>query len=74
MLNAAFAAIFDPEFLVTVGPAASSGYALWAFYGVLAVGFVAAVSIGSVAWYNSKRPAGWEDKDRPTMVPKIDED
>jgi hypothetical protein len=38
------------------------------------VGFAAAVGIGSVAWYNSKRPAGWEDKERPNVVPKIDGD
>lgn len=38
------------------------------------VGFVAAVGIGSIAWYNSKRPAGWEDKERPDIVPKIDKD
>ena len=36
------------------------------------VGFLAAVSIGSIAWYNSKRPAGWEDKERPNFIPKID--
>lgn len=35
------------------------------------VGFLAAVSIGSIAWYNSKRPAGWEDKERPNFIPKI---
>jgi hypothetical protein len=35
------------------------------------LGFVAAVGIGSVAWYNSKRPAGWEDKERPDVIPKI---
>ena len=39
---------------------------------VLGLGFVAAVTIGSVAWYNSKRPAGWENKDRPDIVPNID--
>ncbi len=39
---------------------------------VLGVGFVAAVTIGSIAWYNSKRPAGWENKERPDIVPKID--
>ena len=39
---------------------------------VLGVGFLAAVTIGSIAWYNSKRPAGWEDKERPDVVPKID--
>ncbi len=41
--------------------------------GLFAVGFVAAVSIGSIAWYNSKRPIGWEDKQRPDVVPKIDQ-
>ncbi len=46
----------------------------WEFYSVLALGFVAAVSLGSVAWYNSKRPAGWEDKERPKVIPKIDQD
>jgi len=39
---------------------------------VLVVGFLAAVSIGSIAWYNSKRPAGWENKERPDIVPNID--
>ncbi|MEL6775612.1 MAG: hypothetical protein AAFO06_00020 [Cyanobacteria bacterium J06597_16] len=38
------------------------------------VGFAAAVGIGSIAWYNSKRPAGWEGKERPDIVPKIDKD
>ena len=41
---------------------------------VLVVGFIAAVSIGSLAWYNSKRPPGWESKERPDFVPKIDKD
>jgi hypothetical protein len=35
-------------------------------------GFLAATIIGSIAWYNSKRPPGWEDKKRPDIVPKID--
>jgi len=35
------------------------------------LGFAAAVGIGSVAWYNSKRPAGWEGQERPNIVPKI---
>ena len=39
---------------------------------VLAAGFVAAVTIGSIAWYNSKRPPGWEGKERPGFVPKVD--
>lgn len=46
----------------------------YAFYAVLALGFVAAVSLGSVAFYNSKRPAGWEGKERPSYIPKIDSD
>jgi len=41
------------------------------FYGVYAVGFVAAVVIGSIAWYNAKRPPGWEDKERPSIVPEV---
>ncbi len=41
---------------------------------VLVVGFVSAVSIGSIAWYNSKRPPGWESKDRPDFVPQVDKD
>jgi hypothetical protein len=39
---------------------------------VLVVGFIAATTIGSIAWYNSKRPPGWEDKKRPDIVPDID--
>ena len=38
---------------------------------VYVVGFIAAVAIGSIAWYNSKRPAGWEDKDRPDFIPTV---
>lgn len=38
---------------------------------VYIVGFIAAVSIGSIAWYNSKRPVGWENKERPDIVPEI---
>jgi hypothetical protein len=36
-------------------------------------GFGAAVTLGSIAWYNSKRPLGWEDKERPDVVPEIHE-
>lgn len=43
-----------------------------AFTAVYVVGFIAAVSIGSIAWYNSKRPPGWEDKERPDIVPEVD--
>lgn len=39
---------------------------------VVAAGFVAAVTIGSIAWYNSKRPPGWEGKERPDVVPKVE--
>lgn len=45
-----------------------------AFALVYAVGFIAAVGIGSIAWYNSKRPPGWEDKERPTAVPEVKAD
>jgi hypothetical protein len=38
---------------------------------VYIVGFIAAVSIGSIAWYNSKRPPGWENKERPDIVPEV---
>ncbi len=40
---------------------------------VLVVGFIAATTIGSIAWYNSKRPLGWKDKERPDIVPDIDQ-
>jgi hypothetical protein len=43
----------------------------WAFTLVYVVGFIAAVGIGSVAWYNSKRPVGWEDAERPGVIPGI---
>ncbi|MGB3615784.1 MAG: hypothetical protein WBA10_18455 [Elainellaceae cyanobacterium] len=39
---------------------------------VLVVGFIAAVSVGSIAWYNSKRPTGWEGKERPDIVPNVE--
>ena len=41
---------------------------------VVAVGFTAAVIIGSIAWYNSKRPAGWENTQRPDYIPKVSEE
>lgn len=40
---------------------------------VLGVGFIAAVVLGSIAWFNAKRPAGWEDSERPSYVPKVGE-
>jgi len=36
------------------------------------IGFVAAIGLGSIAWYNSKRPKGWEGKERPEIVPEIE--
>ncbi|MBD2101551.1 photosystem II assembly protein Psb35 [Leptolyngbya sp. FACHB-261] len=42
------------------------------YLGVMGLGFVAAVGIGSIAWYNSERPSGWEDKERPDFIPKVD--
>lgn len=44
------------------------------FVAVYVVGFVAAVSIGSIAWYNSKRPPGWENAERPDFVPDMKDD
>lgn len=38
----------------------------------LVAGFIAATTIGSIAWYNSKRPVGWEGEKRPDFVPEID--
>lgn len=52
-------------------PAKQGGqFPTW-FTAVYVVGFVAAVTIGSIAWYNSKRPVGWEDKARPDIVPEV---
>ena len=44
------------------------------FVAVYVVGFIAAVTIGSIAWYNSKRPAGWENMERPDIVPKVEKE
>ena len=44
------------------------------FVAVYVVGFITAVTIGSIAWYNSKRPAGWENMERPDIVPKVEKD
>nr|WP_239121676.1 hypothetical protein [Spirulina major] len=45
-----------------------------AFTAVYIVGFIAAVGIGSIAWYNSKRPPGWEDRERPDFIPNVKSD
>ena len=39
---------------------------------VYVVGFIAAVVIGSIAWYNSKKPAGWENAEKPDYVPDFE--
>ncbi len=59
--------------LMEVGVAAEPHFPL-AFTLVYVVGFIAAVTIGSIAWYNSKRPPGWENKDRPNFIPGLDEE
>jgi hypothetical protein len=38
---------------------------------LLVGGFIAAVVAGSIAWYNSKKPAGWEGAETPNWVPKV---
>jgi len=55
-------------------PAKTGGQFPTAFTAVYVIGFVAAVSIGSIAWYNSKRPVGWEDKARPDIVPEVQDE
>ncbi|MDW8203104.1 MAG: hypothetical protein RML75_18065 [Cyanobacteriota bacterium SKYGB_h_bin112] len=41
---------------------------------VMLTGLVSSVFIGLIAWYNSKRPPGWEDAQRPSYIPKLDMD
>ena len=58
--------------ILMVADAASTGMQFpVSFTAVYVIGFIAAVSIGSIAWYNSKRPPGWEGKDRPDAVPEV---
>lgn len=54
---------------LTVGGSSFPAGAILVFVGV--IGFIAAVTLGSIAWYNSKRPAGWEDAERPGFIPKM---
>lgn len=44
---------------------------LWIPIALLVLGLIASVSIGLIAWYNSKRPLGWEQTVRPSYIPKI---
>ncbi|NMG57923.1 hypothetical protein E1H12_05120 [Geitlerinema sp. P-1104] len=54
------------------GATGSSGLSLFTL--VYVVGFIAAVIGGSLAWYNSKRPPGWEDAERPGIIPDLKTD
>ncbi|MFM8297651.1 MAG: photosystem II assembly protein Psb35 [Microcystis aeruginosa] len=49
----------------------ASGKFPFYFVAVYVVGFLAAITIGSIAWYNSKRPVGWEDAQRPDIIPEV---
>lgn len=60
--------------VLLVEAAAESGSYPFALTAVYVVGFIAAVTLGSIAWYNSKRPPGWEDKERPDVVPEVNAD
>ncbi|MEO0539728.1 MAG: hypothetical protein AAFZ80_02560 [Cyanobacteria bacterium P01_A01_bin.105] len=55
-----------------LGAAETSSLPMYYFNLVYIVGFIAAVVIGSIAWYNSKRPAGWENAERPDFVPEVE--
>ncbi|MEC4803931.1 MAG: hypothetical protein SAJ72_06690 [Jaaginema sp. PMC 1080.18] len=52
--------------------AAAESHFPYASVAVYVIGFIAAATIGSIAWYNSKRPPGWENKERPDIVPEVD--
>ena len=60
--------------LMETGVAAAGSHFPLAFTLVYVVGFIAAVTIGSIAWYNSKRPPGWENKSRPDFIPPVNEE
>lgn len=34
-------------------------------------GFLLATIIGSIAWYSSKRPAGWENAETPVWISQL---
>ncbi|MDJ0694203.1 hypothetical protein [Mastigocoleus sp. MO_188.B34] len=56
---------------ISANPEGASTYT-FSLTGVIFLGFIAAVTIGSIAWYNSKRPPGWENQERPNIVPKVE--
>ncbi len=60
------------NFLLEVPAKTGGQFPVW-FTAVYVVGFIAAVTVGSIAWYNSKRPVGWEDSPRPDVVPEVKE-
>ncbi|MBE9119023.1 hypothetical protein IQ249_24340 [Lusitaniella coriacea LEGE 07157] len=55
-----------------IAATASASHFPFAATATLVVGFIAATVIGSIAWFNSKRPVGWENKERPDVIPDID--
>ncbi|BAW96374.1 hypothetical protein NIES970_13020 [[Synechococcus] sp. NIES-970] len=57
---------FSPFLLAATGQSFPLYFTL-----VYVVGFVAAVSIGLIAFFNSKRPTGWEDAQRPDVIPDL---
>ncbi len=57
--------------LLTLNPAVHQEVYLTYFNGVYSLGALAAGVVGAIAWYNSKRPVGWEDRDRPSFIPAI---
>lgn len=59
--------------LMEVSAATESAGLPW-FTLVYVVGFIAAVVGGSLAWYNSKRPPGWEGVERPNVIPDLKTD
>jgi hypothetical protein len=60
-------------FLAAIDKASYNGYlqTILTFVGI--GGFLAATILGSIGWYNSKRPAGWESSETPGWVPKVAE-
>jgi hypothetical protein len=60
--------------LLQVQAEATGNHFPLAFTLVYVVGFIAAVTIGSIAWYNSKRPPGWESKEGTDIVPKVEKE
>ena len=57
--------------LTTTNGAVHSEFYLVLFNAVYSVGALAAGVVGAIAWYNSKRPVGWEDRARPSFIPAI---